>query len=117
MNRTAESDQRPIAAAPVALAFGATALADGPARKFPLSALLDVQGSQRIHIPPVPDHCGWVAPSPGVTTAWSYVGGNSGSCDCAGLANDWLMANGPPGLGTSIPGWARCSAWSQVHVK
>lgn len=37
MNRTAESDQRPLAAAPAALAFAATALADAPARQLALA--------------------------------------------------------------------------------
>jgi hypothetical protein len=38
------------------------------------------------------------------TPAASYVGGNGGSCDYAGIANEWLMANGYPDLGTSFSG-------------
>src|SRR5438093_2524310 len=94
-----------LAAAIVALTFGATALADGPARQLPLSDFLDTQGSTTIFNPPVPDYLGWSAPPPGVKTpAASYVGGNSASCDYAGLANEWLMANGYPDLGTSFSG-------------
>lgn len=94
-----------FAAAIAALMFGATASADGPARKRPLSDFLNTQGSQNIYIPPVPDYWGWTAPPPGVKTpAPSYVGGNSGSCDYGGLANKWLVANGGPNLGTSFSG-------------
>jgi hypothetical protein len=96
---------RRIAIAVVALMFGAAALAGGPAKQLPISAFLDAQGTQAIYIPPVLDYLGWVAPPPGVKTpAPSYVGGNSASCDYAGLANEWLMANGHPGLGTSFSG-------------
>ena len=93
------------AVAIAALTFGGAAMGDGPAKKLPLSAFLDTQGSQNIYIPPVPDYWGWVAPPPGVKTpAPSYVGGNSGSCDYAGLANKWLVENGGPDLGTSVSG-------------
>jgi hypothetical protein len=96
---------RRIAIAVVALMFGTAALAGGPAKQLPISAFLDAQGTQAIYIPPVLDYLGWVAPPPGVKTpAPSYVGGNSASCDYAGLANEWLMANGHPGLGTSFSG-------------
>jgi hypothetical protein len=88
-----------------ALLFGSGASADGPAKKRPLSDFLSTQGSQNIYIPPVPDYWGWVAPPPGVKTpAPSYVGGNSASCDYAGLANKWLVANGGPDLGTTFSG-------------
>ena len=94
-----------VVVAIVALLFGATALADGPARQRPLLDFLDTQGSTSIYIPPVADYLGWVAPPPGVKTpAASYVGGNSASCDYAGLANNWLMQNGYPDLGTSFSG-------------
>jgi len=95
-----------LAAAIVALTFGATALADGPAKQLPVSAFLDTQGSTTIFNPPVPDYLGWAAPAPGVKTpASSYVGGNGAACDYAGLANKWLMANGyPTDLGTSFSG-------------
>jgi hypothetical protein len=80
-------------------------MADGPARQRPLSDFLDTQGSQNLFIPPVPDYLGWVAPPPGVKTpASSYVGGNSGSCDYAGIAKEWLVQNGYPDLGTSFSG-------------
>jgi hypothetical protein len=93
-----------LAAAIVALTFGATALADGPTRKLPLSAFLDTQGSTNDPLG-VPAYLGWTAPPPGVKTlAPSYVGGNSGACDYAGLANEWLMAKGYPDLGTSFSG-------------
>jgi hypothetical protein len=94
-----------VVLATVTLVFGATPRADGPTKKLPLSAFLDTQGSQNIYIYPVPDYWGWVAPPPGVKTpAPSYVGGNSASCDYAGLANEWLVANGGPDLGTSFSG-------------
>jgi len=96
-----------IAIALVALMFGATASAGNPATHLPLSAFLDTQGSQAIYIPPVPDYWGWVAPPPGVKTPApfsSYIGGNSASCDYAGLANEWLVDNGYPDLGTSFSG-------------
>ncbi|MDH5287500.1 MAG: hypothetical protein OEX23_12825 [Betaproteobacteria bacterium] len=105
MNRTIKADLRIVVATLAALLFSAAAMADGPARKLPLSAFLDTQGSQNVYIPPVPDYWGWVAPAPGVKTpATSYVGGNAGSCDYAGLANDWLIEQGHPGLGTSFSG-------------
>lgn len=89
----------------VALTFGATAFADGPAKKRPLADFLSTQGTQANYIPTVPDYWGWVAPPPGVKTpAPSYVGGNSGSCDYAGLANKWLVDRGYPSLGTSFSG-------------
>lgn len=89
----------------IALTLAMPALADGPARQRPLSDFLSTQGSQSIFIPPVPDYWGWVAPPPGVKTpAPSYVGGNSASCDYAGLANEWLMSSGYPDLGTSFTG-------------
>lgn len=111
-----------LAIATVALMIGATAWADGPAKKLPLSAFLDTQGSQNVYIPPVPDYWGWVAPPPGVKTpASSYVGGNSASCDYAGLANEWLMDNGHPDLGTSFSGSVTERALSDgrilVHVE
>lgn len=97
-----------LAATIAATNFGATAWADGPAKKRPLSDFLSTQGSQNIYIAPVPDYWGWVAPAPGVKTpAPSYVGGNSGSCDYAGLANHWLVFTmGRPdlNLGTSFSG-------------
>jgi hypothetical protein len=94
-----------LAVAIVALTFGAAALADGPARQRLLSDFLDTQGSTTIFNPPVPDYLGWTAPPPGVKTpAPSYVGGNGAACDYAGLANEWLMANGYPDLGTSFSG-------------
>ncbi len=105
MNRMIKSSLSLLPVVIVALMFGATAWADGPATKLPLSAFLDTQGSQSIYIPPVPDYLGWVAPPPGVKTpASNYVGGNSASCDYAGLANEWLIENGGPDLGTSISG-------------
>ena len=77
-----------LAIAIVALTLGATAWADGPAKKRPLGDFLSTQGLFNNYIPPVPDYLGWVAPAPGVKTpAASYVGGNSASCDYAGLAN------------------------------
>jgi hypothetical protein len=100
-----KANLRLIAIAVVTLMFGAAAFAAGPATQLPLSDFLDTQGSQAIFIPPVADYLGWVAPAPGVKTpAPDYVGGNSASCDYAGLANKWLMANGHPGLGTSFSG-------------
>ncbi len=104
MNRTRKLNL--LAAAIVTLTFGATALADGPAMHLPLSAFLDTQGSTAIFNPPVPDYLGWAAPPPGVKTpAPSYVGGNGAACDYAGLANEWLTANGyPTDLGTSFSG-------------
>jgi len=105
MNRTLTRHPSLLAAALVTLLFSATALADGPAKKLPLSAFLNTQGSTNDFIPPVPDYLGWIAPPPGVKTpASSYVGGNSASCDYAGLANKWLVANGGPDLGTSFSG-------------
>ena len=94
-------------AAIAVLMFSAGTFADGPARHLPLSAFLDTQGSQSVYIPPVPDYWGWVAPPPGVKTPApfsDYIGGNSASCDYAGLANEWLIANGYPDLGTSYSG-------------
>jgi hypothetical protein len=89
----------------VTLVFAATAAAQGAATRLPLSAFLDTQGSQNIYIPPVPDYWGWTAPPPGVKTpAPSYVGGNGGSCDYAGLANEWLMTQGYSDLGTAFSG-------------
>jgi len=96
-----------IAGAILALMFGATASADGPAKQLPLSAFLDAQGSQVNFIPPVPDYWGWTAPPQGVKTPApfsDYIGGNSGSCDYAGIANEWLMDQGYPDLGTSFSG-------------
>jgi hypothetical protein len=105
MNRLTKSILIPCAAAIIALTTGTAALADGKARHLPLSAFLETQGTQNIYIPPVPDYWGWVAPPPGVKTpAPSYVGGNSSSCDYAGLANEWLIANGGPDLETSFSG-------------
>lgn len=94
-----------IMVAIASLCIGTTASADGPAKKRPLSDFLSMQGSQNIYIPPVPDYWGWTAPPPGVKTpAASYVGGNSASCDYAGLAAKWLVANGGPNLGTTFSG-------------
>ena len=105
MNRIAKASLHLLAATIAALTLCATAWADGAARPRPLSDFLDAQGSHNIYVPPVPDYGGWVAPPPGVKTpASSYVGGNSGSCDYAGLANEWLMQNGYPDLGTSFSG-------------
>ena len=88
-----------------ATVVGATAAAQGLAGKRPLSDFLDTQGSQAIFVPPVPDYWGWTAPPPGVKTPTSsYVGGNAAACDYAGLANNWLVANGHPSLGTSFSG-------------
>jgi len=88
-----------------AVSVGSAVLADGPSKKRPLADFLNTQGSQSIYIPPVPDYWGWTAPPPGVKTpAASYVGGNAGSCDYAGIANKWLLQNGHPGLGTSFSG-------------
>lgn len=105
MNRKRKANLGLLVAAIAALMFGATVLAGGPATHLPLSAFLSTQGSQSIFIPPVPDYWGWTAPPPGVKTpASSYVGGNSASCDYAGLANEWLIENGYPDLGTSFSG-------------
>jgi hypothetical protein len=105
MKRNVKANLNLLVVAIVALMFGATASADGAARKRPLSDFLDAQGTQSIFIPPVPDYWGWVVPPPGVKTpASSYVGGNSASCDYAGLANEWLMSFGYPDLGTSFTG-------------
>jgi hypothetical protein len=104
--------------------FGATAWADAPAKRLPLSAFLDTQGSDNIYIPPVPDYWGWVAPPQGVKTPApfsDYIGGNSASCDYAGLANEWLMDNGYPDLGTSFSGSVTTRSLSDgsmlVHVE
>jgi hypothetical protein len=105
MNRVLKNHLQLLAVAVVATVVAGMASADGPANKLPLSAFLDAQGTQNIYIPPVPDYWGWVAPPPGVKTpAPSYVGGNEASCDYAGLANEWLVANGGPDLGTSVTG-------------
>jgi len=105
MNRMLTKSLNLLAVATVAFTIGATAWAGEAARKLPLSAFLDTQGSQSIYIPPVPDYWGWTAPPPGVKTpATSYVGGNSASCDYAGLANEWLVANGGSDLGTAFSG-------------
>jgi hypothetical protein len=105
MNRELKSTIKLLSLALVTLTFAATAVAQGAAKHLPLSAFLDTQGSQNIYIPPVPDYWGWTAPPPGVKTpASSYVGGNGGSCDYAGLANEWLVQNGYPDLGTAFAG-------------
>jgi hypothetical protein len=105
MNRVLKDRLQLLAVALVAMAVSGMASADGPAKKLPLSAFLDTQGSQSIYIPPVPDYWGWTAPPPGVKTpASSYVGGNEASCDYAGLANEWLIENGHPDLGTAFSG-------------
>lgn len=111
-----------VATTIAALTLATAAVADGPATKLPLSAFLDVQGTQNIYIPPVPDYWGWTAPPPGVKTpAASYVGGNEASCDYAGLANEWLVANGGPDLGTAFSGSVTTRALSDgrmlVHVE
>src|SRR6266498_1578386 len=105
MNRMRKANLKLFAVAIVTLMFGATAFAGGSATQRPLSDFLSTQGSTNIFIPPVPDYLGWVAPPPGVKTpASSYVGGNSASCDYAGLANEWLVTNGQPDLGTAFSG-------------
>ena len=108
MNRMHKANLKLFAVAIVALMFGATAFAGGPAIQRRLSDFLSTQGSTNIFIPPVPDYLGWLAPPPGVKTvktpAPSYVGGNSASCDYAGLANEWLIENGHADLGTAISG-------------
>jgi hypothetical protein len=48
-----------FAAAIVALTFGAMALADGPARKRPLSDFLDTQGSTTLPGQLVPNYWGF----------------------------------------------------------
>jgi hypothetical protein len=88
-----------------AAAVATLAQADGKTRQRPLSDFLSTQGSNNQFIPPVPDYLGWTAPAPGVKTpASSYVGGNSASCDYAGLANAWLVSEGGPDLGTTVSG-------------
>jgi hypothetical protein len=105
MKRTIHTRLGTVAVAILALALSAMAAAGGQARQRPLSDFLDAQGSQSVFIPPVPDYWGWTAPPPGVKTpAADYVGGNSASCDYAGLANEWLLMNGGPDLGTSFAG-------------
>ncbi len=105
MNRILKTSLDLVVVAIVAMMFGATAWADGPATQRPLADFLSTQGSTNIFIPPVPDYLGWLAPPPGVKTpASSYNGGNSASCDYAGLANKWLVANGGPDLGTAFSG-------------
>jgi hypothetical protein len=108
MNHLRKANLQPHSVAIVALMllmFGATASAGGPATQRPLSDFLSTQGSTNIFIPPVPDYLGWLAPPPGVKTpASSYVGGNSASCDYAGLANEWLIDNGHSDLGTAPSG-------------
>ena len=105
MNRKLKSTIKLFSLALLTFVFAATATAQGAAKRLPITAFLDTQGSQNIYIPPVPDYWGWTAPPPGVKTpASSYVGGNEGSCDYAGLANEWLMQNGYPDLGTAFSG-------------
>ena len=55
MNRNVKPNLKLLAVAIAALLFSATASADGPAKKLPLSAFLDTQGSQVNYIPPVAD--------------------------------------------------------------
>jgi len=97
--------QNALAAAIVALTVGGTAWADGPARQLPLSAFLETQGSTN-DVFGVPSYLGWLAPPPGrkTTPEPTYVGGNFGACDYAGLANDWLKDHHYPDLGTSFNG-------------
>ncbi|HEX4883862.1 MAG TPA: hypothetical protein VFX05_06955, partial [Casimicrobiaceae bacterium] len=105
MYRIATRTWLTAAVAVVAASLVSWAHAEGKARQRPLSDFLDTQGSQVTYIPPVPDYWGWTAPPPGVKTpASSYVGGNAASCDYAGIAEAWLVANGHPGLGTSFKG-------------
>lgn len=105
MNRKLRSTINLLSLAMATFVVAATAAAQGAAQRLPISAFLDTQGSQNIYIPPVPDYWGWTAPPPGVKTpAPSYVGGNGGSCDYAGLANGWLVENGYPDLGTAFSG-------------
>ena len=105
MNRNLKSTFKLMSLALLTFAFAASAAAQGAAKRLPITAFLDAQGTQNIYIPPVPDYWGWTAPPPGVKTpASSYVGGNAGSCDYAGLANDWLVQNGHPDLGTAFSG-------------
>jgi hypothetical protein len=60
----------------------------------PISDFVSAQGTTSIFIPPVPDYIGWTTPE-----------GRAGSVDYAGVANNWLMANGlPQGLGTTTDG-------------
>jgi hypothetical protein len=80
-------------------------LAFGSARQLPLSAFLDAQGTRSTVWPTVPDFFGWTAPAPGVKTpADSYVGGNGGSCDYAGIVGKWLAANHGPVIKTTYRG-------------
>lgn len=69
------------------------------ATQRPLSDFLDAQGTQSIFFPPVPDYIGWGSnkkddPVPIYFTLIDY----------AGLANQWLIGQGKPDLGTKITG-------------
>ena len=124
MNRSVKPNLKLLTIAIAALLISATASADGPAKKLPLPAFLDTQGSQVNYIPPVADYWGWIAPAPGVKTPApfsGYIGGNSASCDYAGIANEWLVDNGYPDLGTSFSGSVTTRSLSDgrmlVHVE
>jgi hypothetical protein len=63
----------------------------------PLSDFLSAQGSTNIFVPPVPDFIGWAS-------AFANPPVHFASVDYAGLAAQWLAANGGPVLGTQMSG-------------
>lgn len=69
------------------------------ATQRPLSDFLDAQGTQSIFFPPVPDYIGWGS----IRNARSPVVYFT-LIDYAGLANQWLIDQGKPDLGTEVTG-------------
>ncbi len=65
-----------------------------PVMQRPISDFVGAQGTTNIFIPPVPDYVAWIDNPPSVFA----------SVDYAGLASDWLVANGGPDLGTLTSG-------------
>jgi hypothetical protein len=81
------------------LAFGIL-LAAAPAHatmgvvQRPIADFVSAQGSTNIFLPPVPDYVGWV----------DNPFNEFASVDYAGVAAEWLVANGGPNLGTTTSG-------------
>lgn len=63
----------------------------------PIADFISAQGTTSVFVPPVPDQLGW-------TPASGTPKPNFALFDYAGKANDWLVSQGLPSLGTTMEG-------------
>ncbi len=88
-----------LVAAGAAHAIALSSKSGGHTVQRPLADFLNAQGTSSLFVPPVPDYVGWSDNPPNGCNSTRFA-----LVDYAGIAAQWLAANGGPHLGTRLSG-------------